>query len=95
MTTEGGKNWASLRDKPSSWLSNNQVVHPEIVYAQDTLNRFSRFCVQMYASVCIAIIRKAKEATNLRRRVGVWGKEWREEREEWNNVILNVSLKIN
>lgn len=49
----------------------------------------------MYASVCITIIIKAKEATNLRRRVGVWGEEWRKGREEWNNVILNVSLKIN
>lgn len=67
------------------------MVNPEIIYAQDTVNRFSRFCVQMYAFVCVYNSNnKSKESHQFEEERGVWEKDWRKEREEWNTAILNV-----
>lgn len=45
----------------------------------------------MYAFVCVYNNNnKSKESHQFEEERGVWEKDWREEKEEWNTAILNV-----
>ena len=47
----------------------------------------------MCISVCVYTMIKEKQVINVKEEAGIYGKIWREEREERNDVIIILNIK--